>query len=115
MHVAECFLLCPHLTLSPRRICSMCHIFTWLWQSTCQPNPSLTPFPCALRSGSHFDEYVAEYLAFKPGAPPSAAFNPPPECAGVAAEKAPSPRPFALRMAALMPSTARIGGIILWN
>ena len=62
-----------------------------------------------LCSGSHFDEYVAEYLAWRPGAPPSSAFNPPSECAGVAAQKAPSPRPFALRMAALMPSTARIG------
>ncbi|KAK9824976.1 hypothetical protein WJX81_002463 [Elliptochloris bilobata] len=62
-----------------------------------------------LFSGSHFDEYVAEYLSFKPGAPPSSVFNPPAECAGVAAAKAPMPRPFALRMAALMPSTARLG------
>ena len=81
-------------------------------QSIGQSKPCSYPIPCRLRSGSHFDEYVAEYLAFKPGAPPSAAFNPPPECAGVAAEKVASPRPFALRMAALMPSTARIGEVI---
>ena len=71
--------------------------------------------PARLRSGSHFDEYVADYISYKAGAPASSVFNPPAECAGVVAEKAPSsgPRAFVLRMLSVMPSTARLGALFL--
>ena len=62
-----------------------------------------------LFSGSHFDEYVADYAYLKPGPIDPAVFEAPPVCEGVALEKRAHPPPaFPLRMAALLP-TVRIG------
>jgi hypothetical protein len=63
-----------------------------------------------LFSGSHFDEYVADYLYLKPGPIDPAVFQAPRICKGVAVQKPTRPPAFPLRMAALLPSV-RLGAL----
>lgn len=59
-------------------------------------------------SGSHFDEYIADYEFVKPGPIDPSVFHTPKLCAGEALQKLTRPPAFPLRMAALLPSV-RIG------
>ena len=59
-------------------------------------------------SGSHFDEYVADYAYLKPGPMDAEVFEAPRLCKGVETKKLARPPSFPLRMAALLP-TVRIG------
>ena len=61
-----------------------------------------------LFSGSHFDEYIADYSYLRPGPIDAAVFEAPAVCEGVALEKRAHLPSFPLRMAALLPSV-RIG------
>ena len=61
-----------------------------------------------LFSGSHFDEYVADYAYLKAGPIDPKVFEAPKICKGVAVNKPSRPPAFPLRMAALLPSV-RLG------
>lgn len=54
--------------------------------------------------GAHFDEWVVEYILYKPGAPASKVFDPPKHCKGVEARPAPDLNGHAYRMLSLCPA-----------